>query len=985
MPNRRLVNLPSASTPLTGNELYYAVSSANVDVKVLGSLLGGGGGTPGGVSPQIQYNNAGAFGGLTDGQVTSRIQSFSSALSGATPASPGGTGTFLRADGTWASPPVSSAATPPAGSSGQVQINAGGGSFGAVTNTQLTALINSFTSALAGDVPASGGGSANFLRADGSWSVPASTGGASPGGSSGNVQINNGGGSFAGITNTTLTSLINVFSITSSSLSGATPGSTGGATNFLRADGTWAVPASTGAGSPGGSSGQVQINNGGGSFAGITNTTLTADINLFSSIASGAVTASSSFGALAFLRADNTFSTTLGSTGSPAPAGTGSLTLVGASSGSATITPQSAGSVYNFNLPTTAGTSNQLFVSGGGGSNPTTWTFTPTLGSTTTSVTGTVTLVGQSSGSVTITPSSAGSVYNLQLPTAAGSSGQLLQSSTAATTPMNWTYTPTLGSTGASGATGALTLVGVSSGSATIQASSMGAIYNFNLPVSAGVPGQLLQSQSGGSLPMQWTATPVLGSAGVATGTLAFKGVTSGTVTVQPQAASGIYNFNLPITAGSSYQVLTSMAGSAAMIWTSMPYISADVFGFLPSASGTTNWNAMISALSFVSGLGGGTIFIPRGTYTITPVALPAIAITANNTRLLGAGMAETIITAGTLGQDLINVNALRVSIESLQLTSSSAMSAGTAAIRVKGDKITVRDVFISGGTGGGNGGLIYDGIVLAGSANNYWQLFDNCAVNLCTHAAIYVTGSGGTLDASFRDINIGCFWGTSGNPTSSNATQYGFRCDYTGAGGGLLDNVQILQSYDFGVSVTGAAVGSGWTFVKTAADTCGTDDYNFLNAYNIWINNCWAGATLGSAASNQGNGFTFNGCYGVTVNNCTGADIATMFVWLQNSNDITCIGNRCSWGNQNNSGAGSGVYVLGCNNFVVSGNVINNSSREFGTAGLFRYGCQIDATSSNQSTFGRVDGNVFHPMQTGTVLANSSLASISIGTNLGP
>ena len=42
----------------------------------------------------------------------------------------------------------------------------------ALTTTQLTALLNMFTTSLQGAVPASGGGTANFLRADGSFAAP---------------------------------------------------------------------------------------------------------------------------------------------------------------------------------------------------------------------------------------------------------------------------------------------------------------------------------------------------------------------------------------------------------------------------------------------------------------------------------------------------------------------------------------------------------------------------------------------------------------------------------------------------------------------------------------------------------------------------------------------------------------------------------------------------------------------------------------------
>ena len=46
----------------------------------------------------------------------------------------------------------------------------------ALTKAQLTAMINQFSSSLSGVVPASGGGTANFLRADGNWTQPTGTG-----------------------------------------------------------------------------------------------------------------------------------------------------------------------------------------------------------------------------------------------------------------------------------------------------------------------------------------------------------------------------------------------------------------------------------------------------------------------------------------------------------------------------------------------------------------------------------------------------------------------------------------------------------------------------------------------------------------------------------------------------------------------------------------------------------------------------------------
>jgi len=69
---------------------------------VTGGGGGGGGGTPGGANGNVQFNNLGSFGGLTDTQLTARIQLFTTLLSGAVPAPGASVGFFLRDDGTWA-------------------------------------------------------------------------------------------------------------------------------------------------------------------------------------------------------------------------------------------------------------------------------------------------------------------------------------------------------------------------------------------------------------------------------------------------------------------------------------------------------------------------------------------------------------------------------------------------------------------------------------------------------------------------------------------------------------------------------------------------------------------------------------------------------------------------------------------------------------------------------------------------------------------
>ena len=67
---------------------------------------------------------------------------------------------------------------------------AGTGSPEDLTGTQATALLDTFTSALKGLAPASGGGTTNFLRADGTWAAPSGGGG---GTTTNALTINNGG------------------------------------------------------------------------------------------------------------------------------------------------------------------------------------------------------------------------------------------------------------------------------------------------------------------------------------------------------------------------------------------------------------------------------------------------------------------------------------------------------------------------------------------------------------------------------------------------------------------------------------------------------------------------------------------------------------------------------------------------------------------------------------------------------------------------
>jgi hypothetical protein len=114
------------------------------------------------------------------------------------------------------------------------------------------------------------------------------------------------------------------------------------------------------------------------------------------------------------------------------------------------------------------------------------------------------------------------------------------------------------------------------------------------------------------------SSSPILGNAGVTSGSLGFRGTTSGTVTVQPQAAAGTYNFNLPTSAGSSGQPLLSGGGGA----TAMSFGTLGVDAGGTGATTLTSNNVILgngtSAVQFVAPSTSGNVLTSNGTTWIS-------------------------------------------------------------------------------------------------------------------------------------------------------------------------------------------------------------------------------------------------------------------------------------------------------------------------------------------------------------------------------
>jgi hypothetical protein len=89
-----------------------------------------------------------------------------------------------------------------------------------------------------------------------------------------------------------------------------------------------------------------------------------------------------------------------------------------------------------------------------------------------------------------------------------------------------------------------------------------------------------------------------LGVAGSVVGNLKLTGNTSGTITVQPQATAGTYNFNLPTTAGTSGQPLLSAGGSTSPMTFGTLSVGAGGTGLTAFTSGGIPYASSTSALT---------------------------------------------------------------------------------------------------------------------------------------------------------------------------------------------------------------------------------------------------------------------------------------------------------------------------------------------------------------------------------------------------
>lgn len=426
----------------------------------------------------------------------------------------------------------------------------------------------------------------------------------------------------------------------------------------------------------------------------------------------------------------------------------GQVLLNGAVSGLVTVNPASAAGTYNFNLPITAGTAGAPLLSGGGGTSPMTF--------------------GTLSGTTTDFATVNGALTNGHC-VVVDASGNLVDNG--------------------SGCGGSGTVNAGSAGQFSYYASSTNAVSGSTvLSVSGGVVSTTGNFIVGGALTSSGTVT-----SGANSGTLGsylLNGSSSGTITLKSQAAAGTYNFNLPITAGTTGQPLLSGGGGAgAETWGSL---SGNTSTFATTNGSLTNGHA--AAFDASGNLVDGGTF-PTGTInsgTATQLAYYAgsgTAISGNGNFTVTGGALTTGSTGSTAGSVIFS-------------------GSSTGAVTVKGSSTTVGTYnFNLPVTAGTSGQPLLSGGGSA-AAMTYGSLQGNTSTFATTTGA-FTNGDCVAVNASGTLVDNGtpCGSGGSGTVTSSTANQVAY---YPASNNAVAGNSSLtISGGAVTVGVTGAAAGS--------------------------------------------------------------------------------------------------------------------------------------------------------------------------------
>lgn len=412
-----------------------------------------------------------------------------------------------------------------------------------------------------------------------------------------------------------------------------------------------------------------------------------------------------------------------------------------------------------------------------------------------------------------------------------------------------------------------------------------------NVTVLTAPPAGTVLAGQGASSDPSFSSTPTFGIAGTTLGTLALTGNTSGTITIQPQAAAGTYNFNLPTTAGSNGQVLTSAGGgSSPMTWTSalsnpmnaagqMIYggtsgavtaMSAGTSGQVPISAGTSV--AMGTLPGNSTALKAPTIqkFTATGTqtgwlFTISTSSTVAAGDTytnnANTYTVLGALSAQSgqvLFMSGT-GATSGGTLSRSAGAGTSSITFTSKVALATYTLPTNPSPLYLKIQLVGGGGGGAGTGSSGSGGTGNSGTNSYFGP-NLISANGGGGATLTAGGAGGaaSIGTAIGYAYSGSSAGGSSNSVG-NAQTNGVATPFGGAGGGAPGAASAGQN---AIANTGSG-GGGASETATSNGGPGGGASGYANGiittpaatYPYVIGTKGAGGTAGTSGFAGGDG----------------------------------------------------------------------------------------------------------------------------------
>ncbi len=456
--------------------------------------------------------------------------------------------------------------------------------------------------------------------------------------------------------------------------------------------------------------------------------------------------------------------------------------------------------------------------------------------------TGTVTFANGGAGgaAVTVQNNSATTGYNFNLPSAAGSAGQVLTSGGGAAAPMTWTTLPTALTTNLNsgqifvGSAGNVTTAVTAAGDATISNTGATTVAKVNGVAYGTSPATGTMPVITGANTATYSATPTLGENAMTTGKLALaNGAPSGAATtIQPNSGTtAAWTMTLPSSGGTSGYFLQT-DGSGNTTWAP------------PTGSGTVNSGTQ-NQLAWYSATGaavGGLTNQASSVLLTNGSSVPAWSAISNDNftqyALLAGRAGGQTVNGGTAANDNITIDSTSNGTKGFVLLAPTGGSVGigvaspTRKLDVSGP-IHIAPAALPGtpaagelafDSGASNALKFYDGsawqTVGTGTGNGDFLKNGTIAMTGALQMGTQnITGVGTNITATGA-LTVGSTGANSLTLTSANTTGTAVNITATGAGGGVTIAPNATGNFVAGGGSTSGTITVG--NASTGASTFG-------------------------------------------------------------------------------------------------------------------------------------------------------------------